>query len=469
MGQVLLIAVFAVLFLRDSAPAPWFAPRSETVVAGITVGSMALIWAAAQALIWSQGRRMDRRGDLRAVGRCDAIVGVSRLTAVSVHAFCVLGLGWLDVVRGAVGDLVLVDELIAVLPVLLVFVGGWWSMYPIDRRLREAALIRDLDEGRGIRPMPSRAAYVLSALRHHAAMILLPVMAIAAWNELIERGSRSYDAPGWLPLLGLQVVGMGVGLTLMPAVLRRVWDTVRLGPGPLRDVLERMCHEHRVRVRELLVWRTHGTMLNGAVMGLIGPLRYIMLTDALLESLSGSEVEAVMAHELGHVRRRHMVWLGIAGLGSIMLAGIAAQVTLGRFVPGWEQRPWAQGAAFLPAMTLGLLVFGVVSRRFEWQADAFAAQHLSGYRLNGPVVAITAEAAGTMVGALAAVARLNHIPRQRFTFRHGSIASRQERLLALVGQPANQLKPDRQAGRWKIAAAIAICAAVLLSVRFGVS
>ena len=58
-------------------------------------------------------------------------------------------------------------------------------------------------------------------------------------------------------------------------------------------------------------------MINGAVMGAITPVRYILLTDALLETLPRERVEAVMAHELAHVRRHHIFWLVMAAAGSM--------------------------------------------------------------------------------------------------------------------------------------------------------
>ncbi len=469
MGQVLFIAIFAVFFLRDSAAQPWAGPVRPGLVFAVSVGSMALLWAVSALLIRSQGRRIDLQGDLRAVSRCDAIAAACRLLGVALHTVNVLGLGWLDVVRGVVGDLVLVDEFLAALPVLGLFVGTWWSMYPIDRRLREAVLLRDLDEGRPAHPMPSRGAFVFSTLRQQAAMTLLPVMALTAWNELLERGDRQNTLPDWVPLFGLQVGGMVVVLAFMPAVLRHVWDTVKLGPGTLRDGLVAMCRDQRVRVRELLVWRTHGTVLNGAVMGLAGRLRYILLTDALLESLTRPQVEAVMAHELGHVRRHHMLWLGVGGLGGILLTAALSHIVLSHAMPGWAKRDWAEAVVFLPSLALGLTAFGAVSRRFEWQADAFAAQVLSGARRGGGPVLISPEAVYAMSGALGLVARLNHIPAQRFGFRHGSIADRQRRLKALIGEPSNRLRIDAQARLVKVLAALTLLAGVLLSLRWGVS
>ncbi|QKK09010.1 MAG: hypothetical protein HND58_13120 [Planctomycetota bacterium] len=107
--------------------------------------------------------------------------------------------------------------------------------------------------------------------------------------------------PGWVVdrdvivygSVGLQLLGVVALLAFLPLALRLLWDTVPLGPGGLRDGLVAMCGRYRVRVRNILVWRTHGAMINGAVVGLLPRLRYIVLTDALLETLSGAQVEAV--------------------------------------------------------------------------------------------------------------------------------------------------------------------------------
>jgi STE24 endopeptidase len=253
---------------------------------------------------------------------------------------------------------------------------------------------------------------------------------------------------------------------LMPLVLRRVWDTIDLHPGPLREDLIAMCRDHRIRVRQVLLWRTHGTMINGAVLGLIGPARYIMLTDALLEMLPGEQVRAVMAHELGHIRRWHMPWLAAAAITAILLSSTAFWVILAMAAPDWAQTEQGHGLVLLGGIVAGLVAFGFASRRFEWQADAFAVQHLSGWRgrRGDERVPIAPEAVSAMAGALGAVAALNHIPLRRFTWRHGSIASRQQRLMRLIGAPAGRLWPDREAALVKAL----IAAAVLVVTGFGI-
>jgi Zn-dependent protease with chaperone function len=325
-------------------------------------------------------------------------------------------------------------------------------------------------------PMPGRAAYVLNAVRHQAALVLVPVILITGWMEAVGIGISKLPRmgmPAWLPPAAAQLVGMALVLTMMPLVLRRVWSTAVLGPGPLRERLTEMCVRQRVKVRELLVWGTHGTMINGAVMGFVGPVRYILLTDALLESLPQVQVEAVMAHELGHVKRKHMLWLGIASVSAITLAQLAIN---GGLWLVWGDRVLendpAQAAAALAALLVGLWVFGFVSRRFEWQADAFAAQHLTeagaGVASDShdagpqpqPLGLITEAATIAMAGALESVARLNRIPRDKFTWRHGSISTRQRKLVALSGQRIDRLAVDRQVRWLKAASLVAFVAAI---------
>ena len=57
---------------------------------------------------------------------------------------------------------------------------------------------------------------------------------------------------------------------------------------------------------DLLVWRSDGMMINAAVMGLLAPVRYVLLSDGLLATMNVSQIEAVFGHEAGHVRHRHI-------------------------------------------------------------------------------------------------------------------------------------------------------------------
>ena len=68
-------------------------------------------------------------------------------------------------------------------------------------------------------------------------------------------------------LSGVNLAGVLLIIGLMPFVLRHLWDTVALGAGELRERLLKLCRDQGVRCRQVLLWRTHGLMLNGAVIG----------------------------------------------------------------------------------------------------------------------------------------------------------------------------------------------------------
>jgi len=477
--QILVIAAFVALFLHDALAeplAPGFGDHPG-LVASLTLSGLLLCWVLPSARIAALIRRMDRAGSHRDVFAAERWAGRGRLAATVVFALGVLGLGWLGVVRRVVGDWILLDELIVLAPLVGVYIGLWWSIYPVERRLREAVIIRHLDEGRPLPRLVSRGRFVVMSARNHLLLALVPLLLIMAWIEALVW--VDLHGPGWVDRIpapgavfnGLTFLGVAAMFTLAPSLIRRLWETESLAPGPLRDHLSSMCDHHGVRVRDVLVWRTDGLSVNAAVMGVIGRFRYILMTDGLLEQLERDEIEAVAAHEIAHVRRRHIPWLAAGILGVVLSASV-----VGGWLVEWALGPEALDA--LPGLAVGgtalaggLILFGFASRRFEWQADAFAAQHLSGFHTapgERPCpVAITERAADAMSRALRRVAVLNGISPERGSWRHGSIALRRRRLADLVGRSAERLPIDRTVRRLKLAclgAAILAAGAITLDV-----
>lgn len=486
--QLLIIALALGIFLHDGlltdAASPW------------AVGPVSLLGVLAAPKLVVAGlyglscrfvtRRLGLAGSGWRVRRIDQLSSLYQYLALALYGLD-LYLGALGAIRGAVGDLVLVDELLVMLPTLGMILWGWWAYYPIDRRLREAGLIARIDSGQPVYPIWTRGQFLLAQWRHQVLLILGPLLLIMAWAEVVEQyAPLHWAALGGDPrpiLVGLGALGV---FLLAPVMLRYLWDTAPLPPGEVRDSLVALCARHGVHVRELLLWRTFGGMINAAVMGLTAPLRYILLTDALLDALHRDEVEAVMAHELGHVRRHHMFWLLVAAVGALGLMELAiygalsvlaadgrseqaVAVTAG-WGASWIASPTVIVAAACGAGALGwIAAFGWVSRRFERQADTFAVQSMAAHR--GPVgpgadggvpVRIDPQSAQTMIRALRQVARLNHLPPARRSWRHGSIAWRQAYLRTLVGRPIDGLPIDRQM-RWiKLAAAASVVVTILM-------
>ena len=494
--QLLILALFLVLYLHDEL---------SSVLPGISDAPgwvVLLLWVVGLKVLLAGGYLAACRAALRGIRtpkaakhlrRIERIGGVYRVGVLVLFAVDLyLGLlvqvrGWIETTTGMTHP-VLVDEFLVMLPTLGMWGVGWCVYYPIERRLREAALLRNLDQGLPIYPVWSRWQYLLSQYRYQVALILLPLLGIIAWTETV--GIMVDRQWAWVTAESEPVWTVAGCLTIFlyaPVIIRLAWDTVPLPEGDLRDHLMSMCRTHGVRIRELLLWRTYGGMINAAVMGLIGPLRFILITDGLLQRMPMHHLEAVMAHELAHVRKRHMIWLLVSALSLMSVVEITAIVFLASIGIGVDEIDRAltvssdsSGVAVAGSwfgdlnqthlVLLGTLAgaaaawaigFGWVSRRIERQADTFAVVHLARERDDDTIQAVDTQ---TMIDALQDVAELNHIRTEKHSWRHGSIKWRQDYLKGLAGQPVVRLTIDRQMRWMAILSLVVVAGSVLLHI-----
>lgn len=140
---------------------------------------------------------------------------------------------------------------------------------------------------------------------------------------------------------------------------RLLWRSRPLDPGALRGRLEALSLRAGVPVRDILVVPAGARRLAaGRILGLTPGTRCVLLSAELVAAKPPGDVEAVFAHELGHARRGHQLGVCIY-LSGFLLCLLAAR------------EAW-------PLLLLALLWLGAgwgwISRRFERQADLWAAE-----------------------------------------------------------------------------------------------
>lgn len=486
--QVLLLGLFVALYLHDATtavtvvrvdgtprtiealPADHWPYVGPLPVLMLVLGPKLLLMMLYGISCMRTKRRLGTPSGQRSLDRLGRFTAALPLLLLGLFIADLI-LGALRAIRLTLQHTVLIDEIMVLLPTLASVALAWAMYYPIERRLREAMVFRLADEGKPVYPVPSMGEHLSHQLRHQFGLLLIPLLVVFAWAEaLVLLGPdhrRLLSADHVMSLTPLGVLGV---FLFAPLVIRYVWHTDPLPPGEIRDRMLSLCNQHGVKVRQLLIWRSGG-MINAAVTGLVRQVRYILLSDGLLDQVPPREVEAVMAHELAHVKCKHIIWMGlvlITTLGITELAGHYIINLIAEDVSDWinvEDPNTGVLVVGVPAFTITLFVFGWVSRRIERQADIFAARHLAMTREEPELAAdgqtrFDAGSVGTMINALSRVAELNHAPIHRRSWRHGSIAWRQAHLRSQIGLPVDRTPVDRTLNRVKALTLIGIAAIV---------
>ena len=299
-------------------------------------------------------------------------------------------------------------------------------------------------------------AYAAAAVREsfeELGILLAPwlILVLAGGVAMVLFGNRP-----WADLANGLTTGAVLVLlvVLSPLLLQAIWDTSSLPAGPLRERLEAFCRAQRFRCRDILVWHTHRHMANAGVVGPTPLIRYVMLTDALLHHSPDAEVEAVFAHEVAHVRCRHLPFYVAFGLAFIVFLAnlLDALAALGWVAPieGSLGAVMAteHGVAMLAfGAFYWVVVFGYVSRRMELQADVYAVSAV--------------EAPSAFLSALARLRALSRSPGGTSLWRHFSLDQRIALLERLRDDPAATAAFQRSVARLKRVFLLLAAAAII--------
>ena len=363
-----------------------------------------------------------------------------------------------------VGKLPLLGSLTAMSPFFVALILLWLTEYPLHRALRQKMGIPGAPNSP---PIWTLGEFVAFNCRHHLLFIAAPICLILLSRDLLHlylpallKGVGVSGGAKEAILLSASLLASGLVFFLAPVLIVRIWKTRRLPDGPLRTELENTCRRMNLRYREILVWESGRVIANAGVMGVASPVRYILLSDALLEQMDNRQIAAIFAHEAGHVLEHHIFYSLVFAISTTMLCSSAA-AGLG-WLFHWQDRSAEVAAMVLLAVTWGL-GFGWISRRFEWQSDAISAWMMSGSELS-PDGTVAPEGASTFASALRLVADINGLGYNQRNWRHGTIGRRIEQVMYLGCTGSSRRIIDRIVGRIKLGLWIALGLAVVVAV-----
>ena len=262
---------------------------------------------------------------------------------------------------------------------MLLFTGYlalvWLNAYAAYRRIYHAAI--------------NRKAYVISNIQF-SIPVLLPWLLLSGiadlilalpfeWPRQVLTSPEGETAYFLVFLFAVAILG--------PVIIQKFWRCRPLEAGYFRQRIDYLCQRAGVRYADILYWPIFGgRMITAGVMGLVARFRYILVTDALLHILNPDEVDAVIAHEVGHVKKHHLLFYLFFFIGYMIIAYATFDLIVYLIIfsePVYRfvfftgiSRTTVTTSLLSLAIIFNFLVyfrfiFGYFMRNFERQADAF--------------------------------------------------------------------------------------------------
>ena len=237
------------------------------------------------------------------------------------------------------------------------------------------------------------------------ALLGLPLLAAVLW--LMRSAGDLWWLYAWLLWVGFNALVLVLYPTLIAPLFNRFEP---LKDGRLADRITALLARTGFSSKGVFVMDGSRRSAHGnAYFTGLGRAKRIVFFDTLVERLQPSEIEAVLAHELGHFKLKHiakrLVFSFIASLAFLALLGWL--ITQPWFYTGLGVTPSLTGSNHGVALVLFALVLPVftfvfapvaslLSRKHEFEADAFAARHASAGDLVNALVKLYQDNASTL-------------------------------------------------------------------------
>jgi STE24 endopeptidase len=238
-----------------------------------------------------------------------------------------------------------------------------------------------------------------------AAVIGLPIAALIVW--LMGAAGSLWWLWAWAVWMGFNLLV----LVLYPTVIAPMFNKFKpLDDEALRERVTALMQRCGFAAKGLFVMdgSRRSAHANAYFTG-FGAAKRVVFYDTLLKQLNPGEVDAVLAHELGHFKHKHIIQR-IAMMFAVSLGGFALLGWLSQqlwFYTGLGVRPQLAAPNDALALLLFLMVVPVfsyfvsplsarLSRKHEFQADAYACQQASGQDLSSALLKLYKDNASTL-------------------------------------------------------------------------
>jgi STE24 endopeptidase len=249
----------------------------------------------------------------------------------------------------------------------------------------------------------TRRLFVADAVKGVFLGVLLGAPLVFAILWFINSAGQLWWLYAWIAYCAFQLLV----LFLFPTVIMPLFNKFTpLEEGTLKSAIEQLLLRCGFKAGGLFVMDgSKRSRHSNAFFSGFGAAKRIVLFDTLIQKLAQNEIEAVLAHELGHFRHKHIVKrIGIAFAVSLVFFGLLGYLMAESWFfagLGVQSRSPAMALVLLtmamPAFTFMFTpLMSLSSRKHEFEADAYAARQTSAHDLIGALTKIYNDNAATL-------------------------------------------------------------------------
>ncbi len=164
-----------------------------------------------------------------------------------------------------------------------------------------------------------------------------------------------------------------------------------LEDGPLKEGIEAYSRSVNFPLDNIFVMDgSKRSSKSNAFFSGIGKRKKIVLFDTLIQNHTNEELIAVLAHEVGHFKKKHIIWGYVSSLGqtgltlyilSLMIFSPTLSIALGGTQSAIHLNLLAFGILYSPISNIISIFMNMISRKNEYAADRFAGSTYDGQHL----------------------------------------------------------------------------------------
>lgn len=222
--------------------------------------------------------------------------------------------------------------------------------------------------------------FIMDKIKGYLLAIFLGGSLLALFILFYQLAGKSFWLYAWITF---SVVSLLLSMFYTSVILPFFNKLTPMEPGELRESIEAYCRKAGFKLDNLFIMdgSKRSSRANAFFSGL-GPKKKIVLFDTLVQNHSNEELVAVLAHEVGHYKRKHTrttLILSVLQMGLMLflLSWFIEEPSITTAFGG-EGKSFVLGLLgftilYTPVSLITSLFMNVLSRKHEYEADAFAA------------------------------------------------------------------------------------------------